>query len=253
MLAEAFALDAGEAQRLVDELLEGSEGTRRFSLHLAGADDAAALLSLQVVADVFLEAFGNTPALLREEYAPLLPSMTHLVVLDRVTRTAIGSLILQAASADELKTVVDLAGEPWSMPTDDALAALGLARGERSAVDQLLLAVHPAYRKVGMAQLLMYAGWVLSVQRGIHQWTAILDEPLLAGLRVMSRGAVRRIAASQPYLGSAGSIPVTLRMRPAEDGLLLRRIQDVGRRAAAHAAFSGGLESAEREFQALVP
>jgi hypothetical protein len=60
VLAEAFALDADEAQRLVDELLEGAEGTRRFGVHLAGPDDAAALLSLQVAADVFLGAFGNT-------------------------------------------------------------------------------------------------------------------------------------------------------------------------------------------------
>jgi hypothetical protein len=98
VLAEAFALDAVEARRLVDELLE-TAGTRRFSVHLAGPDDAAALLSLQVAADVFLEAFGNTAELLRDEYAPLLPSMTHLVVIDGVTRTAVGSLILQAAPA----------------------------------------------------------------------------------------------------------------------------------------------------------
>jgi len=253
VLAEAFALDAGEAQRLVDELLEGSEGTRRFSLHLAGADDAAALLSLQVVADVFQEAFGNTPALLREEYAPLLPSMTHLVVLDRVTRTAIGSLILQAASAEELKTVVDLAGEPWSMPTDDALAALGLARGERSAVDQLLLAVHPAYRKVGMAQLLMYAGWVLSVQRGIHQWTAILDEPLLRGMNQLTHGALVPIggAATAPYLGSAASTPVSIRMDPATDVELMRRIGAAGAAAAEHADFCGELEAGHQAFQAI--
>lgn len=93
-------------------------------------------MSLQVAADVFLEAFGNTADLLRDEYAPLLPSMTHLVVIDGAPRTAVGSLILQAAPVEELKTLVDLAGEPWSIPVDTALAALGLARGDRSAVDQ---------------------------------------------------------------------------------------------------------------------
>jgi hypothetical protein len=251
VLAVAFSLDADEAQRLVDGLLE-TAGTRRFSVHLAGPDDAAALLSLQVAADVFLDAFGNTPELLREHYAALVPTMTHLIVLDRVTRTAVGSFILQAAPAEELKTVVDLAGEPWSMPTDDALAALGLARGDRTAVDQLLLAVHPAYRKVGMAQLLMYAGWVLSVQRGIHHWTAILDEPLMRGMNELSHGALIPIggAATQPYLGSAASTPVSIRMDPARDVALMRRIGRAGAAAAEHADFCAALEPGRRAFEA---
>jgi ribosomal protein S18 acetylase RimI-like enzyme len=252
VLAEAFSLDADEAQRLVDGLLE-TAGTRRFSVHLAGPDDAAALLSLQVAADVFLDAFGNTPELLREHYAALVPTMTHLIVLDRVTRTAVGSFILQAAPAEELKTVVDLAGEPWSIPTDDALAALGLSRGDRTSADLLLLAVHPAYRKVGMAQLLMYAGWVLSIQRGIPRWTAMLDEPLRRGMNELTHGALIPIAgaATQPYLGSPASTPISVRMDPAQDVALMRRIARAGGAAAEHADFCAGLGSGHRSFQAL--
>lgn len=253
MLAEAFALDARQAQGIVDDLLDGCGRLARFSVHLAQPGDDAAALSLQVAADVFLRAFGNTPDLLRSEYAELVPSMRHVVVLDSVARTAVGSAILQLSRAGQLKTIVDVARSPWSVPPAEALGTLGLSAHDTSAADLLLLSVLPGYRRHGMGTLLLYAAWVASAGLGLDRWTAVLDEPLLAGLRAMSRGAVRRIAASQPYLGSAGSIPVTLRMRPAEDGLLLRRIQDVGRRAAAHAAFSGGLESAEREFQALVP
>lgn len=253
MLVEAFALDADEAPRLVDDLLFGTEGTRRFSVHVAGPDDAAALLSLQVAGDVFLEAFGNTADLLREEYAALLPAMTHVIVLDRVTRTAVGSLILQAAPAEELKTVVDLAGEPWSITTDDALAALGLSRGDRTAVDQLLVAVRPEYRKVGMAQLLLYAGWVLSVERGIHLWTAILDEPLRRGMNELTQGALIPIggAATQPYLGSAASTPISVRMDPAADVALMRRIARAGGAAAEHADFCAALASGHRAFQTV--
>ena len=253
MLAEAFALDPVEAQRLVDDLLEKSEGTRRFSVHLAGPDDAAALLSLQVAADVFLEAFGNTAELLRDEYAPLLPSMTHLIVLDRVTRTAVGSVILQAAPAEELKTVVDLAEEPWSMPTDDALAALGVARGDRTSADLLLVAVHPAYRKVGLAQLLLYSAYVLSMQLGTHRWTAILDEPLRYGMNELTHGALLPIggATTQPYLGSAASTPITLRMDPETDVALLRRIARAGGAAAEHAEFCAELAAGHRAFQAI--
>jgi ribosomal protein S18 acetylase RimI-like enzyme len=251
VLAEAFALGASEAQRLVDDLLEDG-GTRRFSVHLAGPEDAGALLSLQVAADVFQEAFGNTADLLRSEYAELLPTMTHLLVLDRTTRTAVGSLILQEAPAEELKTLVDLAGEPWSIPVHTALAALGLDPGARTAVDQLLLAVHPAYRKVGMAQLLMYAGWLLSVQRGFDRWTAMLDAPLLHGMNELTQGALIPIAgaATEPYLGSPASTPVSIRMDPAEDVELLRRIAWAGAAAAEHADFCAGLGSGHRSFQA---
>ena len=253
MLAEAFALDAGEAQRLVDELLDGSEGTRRFSLHLAGPDDAAARLSLQVVADVFLDAFGNDADLLREHYAALLPAMTHLTVLDRVTRTAIGSVVLQTAPAEELKTVVDLAGEPWSIPADDALAALGVARGDRTSADLLLVAVHPAYRKVGLAQLLLYAAYVLSVQRGTHRWTAILDEPLRWGMNELTHGALHPIggATTQPYLGSTASTPITLRMDPETDVALFRRIARAGGAASEHVDFCAELEAGHRAFQTV--
>jgi GNAT superfamily N-acetyltransferase len=253
VLAGAFALDARQAQGIVDDLLDRSGGSAPFSVHLAPPGDDAAALSLQVAADVFLRAFGNTPDLLRSEYAELVPSMRHVVVLDRVARTAVGSAILQVAPAGELKTIVDVARPPWLVPADGALSSLGLSPDDRTAADLLLLSVHPGYRRHGIGALLLYAAWVASADMGVDRWTAILDEPLLMGLRALSGGAVRRIAAPQPYLGSAGSIPVTLRMRPAEDGLLLRRMQAAGRRSAASAGFCGDLESAVREFQALVP
>jgi GNAT superfamily N-acetyltransferase len=250
VLAEAFALDAEEAQRLVDDLLEDG-GTRRFQVHLAGPDDVAALLSLQVAADVFLGAFGNTPELLRAEYAPLFPAMRHVVVLDSVTRTAVGSLILQEAAAEELKTVVDAAGPPWSMPVDATLGALGMERGSRTGADLLLLAVRPGYRRHGLAQLLMYGGWMTSLTRGIDLWTAILDDTLLGGMNLMTEGALRPIdgAISAPYLGSPSSTPVSVRMNPHEDVDLVRRVQAIGRAVSGDADFAAALESGRQALQ----
>jgi hypothetical protein len=250
MLVRAFALEGAESQRLVDDLLADG-GSRRFRVHLAGPDDAAALLSLQVAADVFLGAFGNTPDLLRTEYAPLFPAMTHVVVLDSATRTAVGSLILQAAPAEELKTVVDAAQPPWSMPVDRTLGTLGLERGARTGADLLLLAVRPGYRRLGLAQLLMYAGWMASLQRGIDTWTAILDDSLLYGMNLMTDGALRPIdgATSAPYLGSPASTPVSVRMHPHEDVDLLRRVQAIGRAVGGDADFAAALEPGRRALQ----
>jgi ribosomal protein S18 acetylase RimI-like enzyme len=250
VLAEAFALEAQESQRLVDELLADG-GDRRFRVHLAGPDDVAALLSLQVAADVFLGAFGNTPELLRAEYAPLFPAMRHVLVLDSATRTAVGSLILQEAPAQELKTVVDAAGPPWSMPVDRTLGALGLERGAATGADLLLLAVRPGYRRHGLAQLLMYGGWMASLARGRHLWTAILDDTLLGGMNLMTEGALRPIdgAVSAPYLGSPASTPVSVRMDPDVDVDLLRRVEFLGTAASVDAQFYAAVEPGRRLLQ----
>lgn len=251
-LAELFALSADEARRTTDGLMASADGgPGRYSVHVAGGSEDGALLSMQVAADVFLAAFGNTAEVLRREYASLIPSMTHVVVLDRQTRTAAGSLILQESPAAQLKTVVDLAAPPWSMPVDEAMTALSLTADDRTAADLLLLAVGRRHRARGVAVLLLYAGWVVSAAHGIDRWTAILDDSLLGGLNTLSGGAVHPVAASHPYLGSPASTPVTMRMRPAEDVDLLRTMQSVGEALALDTAFARGFEESRRAFQAL--
>src|SRR4051812_17924197 len=246
-----FALTRVESSRLARSLSSGTSG--RLSAHLAGPDDDAALLSLQVTGSVFLEAFGNTPELLHREYAELLPSMTHVVVLDKVAQAPVGALILQEAPAARLKTVVDLAAPPWSIGAASSLAALDLAPEDRNAADLLVMAVDGAFRNRGIAQLLMYAGWVASVARGIDRWTAILDDGLLGGLGPLTGGAGVPIgsAHSAPYLGSPGSTPITVRMNPDEDGDLLSRMQRVGRLAERTTAFCPRLEPDRVLFQSL--
>ena len=249
-LAEPFGLTADEAQRMTDDLLASVDGgPGRYSVHVAGGHEDGALLSLEVTADVFLDAFGNTADVLRREYAHLIPAMTHVVVLDRETRAAVGSLILQESPAGELKTVVDLASPPWSVPAGQSLPELSLTPDDRTAADLLLLSVRPEYRNRGVALLLLYAGWVVSTAHGIERWTAILDDSLLESLTALAGGVLRPIAPSQPYLGSPASTPVTMRMRPAEDVELLQMMQSVGDALAPDTSFSPGLDELRRHFQ----
>ena len=115
--ATPFALRPGEAQDLVDGLLAGADdGDARYRAFVLEPGDDAALLAPQVAAEVFDEAFGNGPDLLAAEYGELLPTVTSVVVVDAVQRAALGALLMQAGPVEELKTVVDLAGPPWSMP-----------------------------------------------------------------------------------------------------------------------------------------
>jgi hypothetical protein len=107
------------------------------------------------------------------------------------------------------------------------------------------MAVRPGYRRLGLAQLLMYAGWSASLQRGIDRWTAILDDSLLYGMNLMTDGALRPIdgAVSAPYLGSPASTPVSVRMNPQEDVDLLRRVRAIGRAVSGDAEFSAAFEA----------
>jgi hypothetical protein len=178
--------------------------------------------------------------------------MTHVLVLDRETRTAAGSLILEESVADELKTVVDLAGPPWSTPPEQTLPALSLTAGDRTAADLLLLGVGAEHRNRGVAVLLLYAGWVVSTAHGIDRWTAILDDSLLGGLNALAGGVLHAVAPSRPYLGSPASTPVTMRMRPAEDVDLLRRMQGVGTALSGRAAFCPQLDESRLIFQSWI-
>ena len=237
MALEPFALTRVESSRIARELARGATG--RLSAHLAGPDEDAALLSLQVTGEVFLDAFGNTPEVLRAEYDPLLPAMTHVVVVDRVAQAPVGALILQEGRADRLKTLVDIAAPPWSIPVGESLAALHLAPDDRHAADLLALAVQRAFRNRAIAPLLTYSGWVVSAARGIDRWTAILDDGLLGGLGALTEGGIVPIGAarSAPYLGSPGSTPITVKMDPAEDADMLRCVQKVGRAVSRFATF----------------
>ena len=255
MLAETFALGARQSQRIVDDLLDRSGGAAPFSVHLAGPDDDAAALSMQVAADVFLECVRqHVRTAARASTPPLVPSMRTSSSSTGLARTAVGSVILQAAPRGSSKTVVDVAQPPWSVPAGRrSWPRSASIPADTTAADLLLLAVQPGYRRHGLGTLLLYAGWVASVGTGIDRWTAILDDAAAGRLRALSGGAVRRdrsVAALSRVGGQhadhAAHAPGRGRAPAAADpvpagagggaGRLLRRPR-----------------AGEREFQALIP
>jgi ribosomal protein S18 acetylase RimI-like enzyme len=245
-----FALTPEDIRRLTSALI-GPDDTRGFGVHLVDAGDDAALLSLQVAADVFLDSFGNTAEELLADYAALLPSLTHLLVVDRPTRTVVGTLVLQRGPLAQLKTLVDIARPPWSRPAGGVLGTLEGVHDDGTTADLLMLAVRREYRNRAVAPILCYAGWATSWHLGVERWLAMLDDPLLPGLDLLTGGAVHRLDDSRPYLGSPGTTPVTLRLRTAEDTEFLRRTQRVGALAASRATFDSRLEPIRKAFQLL--
>jgi hypothetical protein len=164
-----------------------------------------------VEARVFLEAFDNTPELMEREYGPYADRSAFVTVIDDRDGTAVGvaRLVLPDA-AGEVKTLTDVAGEPWRLSVPDSLRTAGLAG--RPIVDVATLAVDRRHRR-GAAG----AEIVLALCHGLYRWSlghgaeglvAILDDRVLRLLRVLGvPWTVMPGAGSEYYLGSPASTP----------------------------------------------
>ena len=174
----------------------------------------------QVEARVFLQAFGNTPELLAQEYGPYEARSRFVVVLDEQSGCALGTARLIVAGASPVKTLVDAAGEPWHLPVADSLGAVGLT--PRDVWDVGSLAVDPRYRAgaagAELSVALCHGLWRYARNCGAPGLVTIVDDRVRRLLRAMGvpwRPMVG--AASRPYLGSPASTPCVLVARMAEE------------------------------------
>ena len=173
----------------------------------------------QVEARVFLQAFGNTPELLEQEYGAYEARSRFVAVIDDQSGDALGSARLITAGASPVKTLVDVAGDPWHLSVADSLAEVDLAGP--TVWDVATLAVDPRHR-AGAAG----AELTLALCHGIWRYARNCAVP---GLVTILDDRVRRLvraiglpwhpmtgATSQPYLGSPASTPCVFVVRTAE-------------------------------------
>jgi hypothetical protein len=183
-----------------------------MGLRLLVADSAAEKRAARdVEARVFLESFDNTPEVMEREYGPYADRSAFVTVIDDRDGGALGvaRLVLPDA-AGEVKTLTDVAGEPWRLSVPTSLRTAGLAG--RPIVDVATLAVDPRHRR-GAAG----AEITLALCHGLYRWSlghgaeglvTILDDRVLRLLRVISVPMTAMPgAASAYYLGSPASTP----------------------------------------------
>lgn len=183
-----------------------------MALRLLVADSAAEQEAARdVEARVFLEAFDNTPEVMEREYGPYADRSAFVTVIDDRDGTAVGvARLVLPDSTGEVKTLTDVAGEPWRLSVPDSLRRAGLAG--RPIVDVATLAVDPRYRR-GAAG----AEITLALCHGLYRWSlghgaeglvTVLDDRVLRLLRVISVPMTAMPGAtSQYYLGSPASTP----------------------------------------------
>jgi hypothetical protein len=156
---------------------------------------------------VFGEAFGNTPEQLAVEYGPYEDVSRFLLCHDGISRYPVGVARLIAPSPAGLKTLVDIAADPWRAEPERAVrrARLDMFR----TWDVATLAVLPQARR-GHVSAALYAAMLASLtDAGARSWTAIVDSKVLLLLR-RAGVAVDPLPGlhAAPYLGSVSSVPV---------------------------------------------
>ncbi len=180
-----------------------------------------------VEARVFLQAFGNTPEDMEREYGPYRDRSRFVTVIDDASGTALGvARLIVPDDAGPVKTLLDVAGDPWHLPVPETLAAERLSDGP--VWDVASLAVDRRYRSGAAGAEVM-----LALCHGIYRYTlfsgveglvTILDDKVLRLVRVMGGPwAPMAGATSRFYLGSPASTPCICRVDSIAESIRTRR------------------------------
>lgn len=191
------------------------DGRAPFALHVVGPRDDLADAARRLEAEVFFETFGNTAEMLDAEYAPFDDVSAFIVVVDRRRDRVAGMIRLTVDGHGRLKSLEDIAGEPWNIPVDQALHAAGLAGLDTAeTLDVTTLAVDPEYRsgaKGGLVSISMYAAVTQIAKAGGFRWlVTILDVVVLDLINAMGHDGFKHYPGVEPmsYLDSPSSVPV---------------------------------------------
>lgn len=118
-----------------------------YSVHKVQWFDPLARKARALEATVFLDAFGNSPTLLANEYDPYRSGSHFLVVLEEESGDAVGAMRLIVVNPAGFKTLNDIEAGPWGMPVADVLSAAKLSVD--ALVDVATLAVDSHHRRTG--------------------------------------------------------------------------------------------------------
>lgn len=206
-LRELVAWAVGER---VDGGVEAAGLAAPFGCYLFDRTEAAAELARQVERDVFLEAFGNTPELLVEEYGPYEHGTGFLCVIDHRRRLPVAAMRVLVPGG-RLKTLDDLE-LVWGRPVEDVAAATGIALDPARTWDIATLAVDAEYRQGIVSQALMRAVGQGALRNGMEWVVTVLDLRVLRLVQGRTGRPFHRFRGIGPrrYLDSPSSLPVWL-------------------------------------------
>lgn len=181
----------------------------------------------EVEAQVFLQAFGNTPDVMEQEYGPYRDRSRFVTVIDDSDGSALGAArLILPDDTGSVKTLTDVAGDPWHLSVPDSLRAAGLS--DRPVWDVASLAVDRRYRSgaagAEVTLALCHGLYEYSRISGAQGLVTILDDRVLRLLRAMGLPWTAMAGAtSQDYLGSPASTPCICLIDALAEGARARR------------------------------
>jgi hypothetical protein len=219
-MTNACGLSDAEVRQLTARVVAPG-ATEPFGAYLFGADELGAELGRCVEREVFLEAFGNTPEQLGEEYGPYERSSFFICVIDQRRGRPAGVMRVLQPSSRGFKSLNDI-GPVWGEPAAALIERVGLALDLDRTWDIATLAIADEYRGKaarGLVSMGLYQTLTLAARYcGVEWFVAILDMPVLRMLRWKLRMIFAGFDGLPPlsYLGSAASIPAWCSVVDAE-------------------------------------
>ncbi|HUC36762.1 MAG TPA: hypothetical protein VMR97_06530 [Acidimicrobiales bacterium] len=210
-MSTAGRLRDSELRRITRQVIPQG-ASEPFGAYLFRNGEPGAELGRHVEQTVFLEAFGNTPEQLTDEYRRYESSSVFICVLDQMRGLPAGVMRVLLPSPAGFKSFNDI--EPvWGEPAEAIVGRTGIALDEKRTWDIATLAVDADYRgkaTMGLVSMGLYQTLTLTARNcGIDWFVAILDVPVLRMLRWklhMIFAGYKGVSA-MPYLGSPASMP----------------------------------------------
>jgi hypothetical protein len=148
-------------------------------------------------------------------------------VIDDADGAALGAArVILPDDTGMVKTLADIAGDPWRLPVADSLRAAGLSG--QPVWDVASLAVDRRYRAGAAGAEVMlalcYGIYRHSLLSGVPGLVTILDDRVLRLVRAMGGPWTPMAGArSRPYLGSPASTPCVCRVDAIAESIRIRR------------------------------
>lgn len=181
----------------------------RLVLDPTGDELAAAR---QCEADVFLEAYGNTPEQLEAEYGPYEDHTTFLAILQD-DGLAVATTRLIAPGPAGLKTLNDVGRPPWRV--DGLRSARAAGVDPAHTWDVATIAVRPGAGRGGLCASALYHAIVATAfANDVDYMVMIMDSharQLLSGLGMQTLALPG--TKTGEYLGSPSSTPLWVNLR----------------------------------------
>lgn len=204
-----------QLQKLI-ESRRPKDSMRPFGLYILDGQDPAANIARVVEREVLDEFFGNDENEMAAEYSAYDPHSRFILVVDQKERKPAGVMRLISYSEDGFKSLNDLG--VWGITAQEAISQHDIDVSR--TFDIATITAAPNYRSKQITPRLYWGLYNLSLQEGIKDWVAILDENvrgLLADVGIKSQP----ICDSQPreYLGSSESTPVIMNVQQVAKGV----------------------------------